>query len=306
MLEEFNMPSKQEVQAALLIALFNNNGTIKEFGEGEEIVNDIATKFQLNEKQISAKLETIYKRENRIKKVSLWHRLLFRAADNLSKNHLILRPFETFSLFNKKEWMLTEKGYDRALFLLNIPLNEKADLSVKSFEVQTIINQLNHSLRPQNYTPFSDDHIIKTTRDLSIRSRAFRQVVIEAYKYTCAICGLKICSPNAKTWEVQAAHIVPYSAKGKDDILNGISLCHLHHWAFDVGWLSFQNDYSIIVSDMWKNLPMEYGRMENYSLLSNSPDITRKIRLPDDPAVYPHRSAIEWHRNNIFNQQKYI
>ncbi len=51
MREEFNMPSNEEIEQALLISLFNHNGTIKEFSTGEEIVNEIANYFHLNENQ---------------------------------------------------------------------------------------------------------------------------------------------------------------------------------------------------------------------------------------------------------------
>lgn len=91
MLLRLKMPSKKEVQEALLIALFRHNGTIKEFGAGQEIVDEIAGYFNLTDEQRAAQLETIYRKENRIKKSSLWHRLLFRAADELARNQFVLR-----------------------------------------------------------------------------------------------------------------------------------------------------------------------------------------------------------------------
>jgi len=85
MLKELNMPLRKEVEQALLKALFRHNGVIKEFGSGEEIVDEIADDFKLNEEQRTTFLETVYRKENRVKKSLLWHRLLFRAADSLSK-----------------------------------------------------------------------------------------------------------------------------------------------------------------------------------------------------------------------------
>src|SRR5215207_1700104 len=115
MLEGLKMPNQKEVEQALLRSLFNNNGVIKEFGAGEKIVEEIASDFGLNEEQQTAYLETIYKKENRLKKSYLWHRLLFRAADSLAKEKLVSRPTQTILLTNKKEWMLTEEGYNRIL-----------------------------------------------------------------------------------------------------------------------------------------------------------------------------------------------
>ncbi len=70
MLEDLKMPSRKEVENALLKSLFKHNGVIKEFGAGEEIVEEIADDFGLNEQQKNAYLETIYRKENRVKKSS--------------------------------------------------------------------------------------------------------------------------------------------------------------------------------------------------------------------------------------------
>src|SRR5215211_8557101 len=125
MLEGLGMPAQREVEKALLRSLFNNKGVTKEFGVGEKIVEEIADQFGLNDKQRTVYLETIYKKENRIKKSYLWHRLLFRAAESLAKAKLVSRPTQTVLLTNKKEWMLTEDGYNRILEMLHIPLAQK-------------------------------------------------------------------------------------------------------------------------------------------------------------------------------------
>ncbi len=238
MLEDLKMPTRKEVEQALLRSLFNNNGVIKEFGVGEKIVEEIADDFGLNEKQKSAYLETVYRKENRAKKSYLWHRLLFRAADSLAKEKLVSRPTQTVLLTTKKEWMLTEDGYDRALEILNVPVTQKDVLPIKSYEVQKIVRKIYKQERPENYNPFQIKKIVKVTREAKLRNRAFKQVIREAYDFRCAVCGMKIYSPDTLLWEVEAAHIVPHRANGKDDILNGLALCRLHHWAFDAGWFT--------------------------------------------------------------------
>jgi len=45
------MPTRNEVEQALLKSLFNHKGVIKEFGAGEEIVEEIANYFGLSEEQ---------------------------------------------------------------------------------------------------------------------------------------------------------------------------------------------------------------------------------------------------------------
>lgn len=301
MLKEYEMPTRNEVEEALLITLFNHNGTIKEFASGEEIVNEIANKFSLNENQRKVALERIYRKENRIVKTPLWHRLLYRAADSLAKEKLVTRPTTTFHLTNKKEWMLTEDGFDKVLNLQNIPAIQKEFLPTKSYEVQKIAKKLIETSRPKNYNPFDrGKKVTRVTRESVMRTRGFRHAVIEAYDYKCAFCGLKIKSLKDMSWEVEAAHIVPHNEKGRDDVLNGLSLCHLHHWAFDAGWIAIENNFTIQVSSKINSLSSDFGKMGNYDFIRTFSNGTKKMLLPERKEIYPHQSAISWHRENKF------
>lgn len=304
MLEQLAMPPKKHVEQALLRALLKHGGVIKEFGSGQEIVDEIANDFGLNEHQRSTFLETVYRKENRVKKSLLWHRLLFRAADSLGKEKLVSRPTQTIKLTNKKEWMLTEKGFDEALKLSNIPLSKKILLPTKSYEVQTIVKKLIESKRPRNYSPFdAEKKVAKVTRESALRARGFRQAVIEAYNCKCAVCGFKLCSPDSLAWEVEAAHIVPHASLGRDDILNGLALCHLHHWAFDVGWFTLRDDFTIKVSSKTQLLPSDFGRIGDYEFVRALSSKSARIVLPIKSEIHPHQNAIRWHRQNIFSQQ---
>lgn len=303
MLEQLAMPTRKQVEQALLRELLKHGGVIKEFGSGQEVVDEIANDFELNERQRSAFLQTVYRKENRVKKSLLWHRLLFRAADSLAKEKLVSRPTQTFQLTKKKEWLLTEKGFDEALKLSNIPTARKNFLPTKSYEVQKIVKKLSTTPRPENYNPFDKEKkVTKVTRESAIRTRGFRQAVIEAYSCKCAICGMKINSPDSLSWEVEAAHIVPHSSLGRDDIWNGLALCHLHHWAFDVGWLTLLDDYMISVSSQVHSLPPDFGRIGDYEFIRALSGKCTRIFLPSRSESHPHHNAIRWHRQNIFHQ----
>jgi len=303
MLEQFNMPTRQKVEQALLQALLNRGGVIKEFGSGQEIVDEIADDFGLNKNQRSAFLKTVYRKENRVKKSLLWHRLLFRAADSLAKEKLVSHPTQTLKLTKKREWMLTEKGFDKALKISNIPNTRKELLPTKSYEVQKIVKKLIESPRPENYNPFDKKKkVIKKTKESTIRTRGFRQAIIDAYGYKCAICEMKIYSPDSLLWEVEAAHIVPHSSLGRDDIWNGLSLCHLHHWAFDVGWFTLQDDYTICVSSKVNSLPSDFGRFGDYEFIRAISSKRMRIFLPSRIQLHPHHNSIRWHRQNVFHQ----
>lgn len=303
MLEQYAMPTRKEVEHALLHALLKHGGVIKEFAVGQEIVDEIASAFGLTEHQRTAFLQTVYRKENRVKKSLLWHRLLFRAAASLANEKLVSRPTQTFHITNKKEWMLTEKGFDEALKLSNIPTEKKSFLPIKSYEVQKIVKKLNDTPRPENYNPFDKEKkVAKVTTEAALRARGFRQAVIEAYLYKCAICDMKLNSPDFLSWEVEAAHIVPHSSMGRDDIWNGLALCHLHHWAFDVGWLTLHDDYTIQVSSQVHSLPSDFGRLGNYEFLRAFSTKKTRIFLPGRHEIHPHQNAIRWHRQNIFHR----
>jgi hypothetical protein len=302
MLKQLAMPTRQRVEQALLRALFRHGGVVKDFSSGEKIVNELADECRLNELQRSAFLERIYRKQNRVVKSLLWHRLLFRAADSLAKQNLVTRPTHTVRLTNKREWMLTEKGFDQALALCDIPPEDKEFLPTKSYEVQKIVNKLFEASPPTHYDPFDrTKKFTRVTANSVLRARGFRQAVLEAYSYKCAVCGLKIKSPDSMIWEVQAAHIVPNRMLGKDDICNGLAFCRLHHWAFDVGWFTLRDDYRIQVSPKVNHLPVDVGKIDGYEFFRVLGKNRLKISLPDKRVMYPHRNAILWHRESIFH-----
>ncbi len=307
MLEKLAMPTREQVERVLLRTLLKHGGVIKEFGSGEETVSEMADELGLSKPQRFAFLETTYRKENRVKKAFLWHRLLFRAADALADQRFVSRPTHTFQLIRRREWMLTEKGFDETLKLCNIPDTEKDFLSIKSYEVQKVVKKLVESRKPENYDPIDrNKSITKTSSESALRGRGFRQAVIEAYDCRCAICGLKIKSPDLLSWEVEAAHIVPNRALGRDDVWNGIAMCHLHHWAFDVGWFTLLDDYRIQGSPQIQNVPSDCGKIGSYEFVRSLVNHAAAILLPNRIEIRPDRTAIRWHRDWVFGRQNVI
>lgn len=73
-----------------------------------------------------------------------------------------------------------------------------------------------------------------------IHQQAFRERVLHAYREQCALCRLK------HGVLLDAAHIVPDSDPEGDPVTsNGISLCKLHHAAFDRHFLAIRPDYVV-------------------------------------------------------------
>lgn len=76
-----------------------------------------------------------------------------------------------------------------------------------------------------------------------LHQRRFREQVLDAYREQCACCRLRHLEL------LDAAHIVPdKEEKGEAIISNGISLCKLHHAAFDSNILGIRPDYVIEIN----------------------------------------------------------
>ncbi|MEQ8717764.1 MAG: HNH endonuclease [Acidimicrobiales bacterium] len=73
-----------------------------------------------------------------------------------------------------------------------------------------------------------------------VHQAAFRERVLAAYRRTCAICRLN------QAELLEAAHIIPDSSFDGDPVVpNGLSLCTIHHAAFDRHILGIRPDLVI-------------------------------------------------------------
>lgn len=126
------------------------------------------------------------------------------------------------------------------------------------------------------------------------RSTAFRRVVMQVYNYTCAMSQLHVLTPEGRS-AVVAAHIVPWSESYNDDPRNGLALSPLCHWGFDEGLLTIAPDYRILVSPV---IPSDEKGAEPLLLLDG-----KELQLPKDHTIWPAKSALKWHRENIFRAE---
>ncbi|HET7599725.1 MAG TPA: HNH endonuclease [Gemmatimonadales bacterium] len=77
-----------------------------------------------------------------------------------------------------------------------------------------------------------------------LHQQQFRFLVMGAYGDQCAMCRLR--HPPL----LDAAHILPDSdPRGRPTIPNGLSLCKIHHGAYDIGILGVDPDYRVHVRD---------------------------------------------------------
>ncbi len=131
------------------------------------------------------------------------------------------------------------------------------------------------------------------TQEVKVRihQREFRDQVIHVYREQCAFCRLK------HTELLDAAHIISDNQpKGDAVIPNGISLCKIHHAAFDVNILGINPDLFIEVRE--DVLEEHDGPMLQYGLQAFH---NQKLILPTRKEYYPDRERIEI-RYNEFTQ----
>lgn len=73
-----------------------------------------------------------------------------------------------------------------------------------------------------------------------VHQREFRTRVLLAYEGQCSICHLR------HRQLLDAAHILPDShPQGRPIVTNGLSLCKIHHSAYDANLLGIDSDYRV-------------------------------------------------------------
>jgi putative restriction endonuclease len=125
---------------------------------------------------------------------------------------------------------------------------------------------------------------LTSTVKVRLFQRAFREKVLDAYRSQCAFCQLK------HRELLDAAHIIPDNLpEGKSTIENGLSLCKLHHAAYDSFMIGVTPDYVIHVRE--DILEEEDGPVLQHGLKGLHK--TRLI-LPSSRNHYPSRDALDW------------
>ena len=124
-----------------------------------------------------------------------------------------------------------------------------------------------------------------------VRDQGFRKAIVKAYDHRCVLCGVRLVTYEGKT-AATAAHIIPWSVSYNDDPRNGLCLCRLCHWAFDVGLTTINTRFRIRLSEQLS----ADGNMSGYlSTLSDRP-----IFEPTEEIYNPDVEALKWHTEKVF------
>lgn len=131
----------------------------------------------------------------------------------------------------------------------------------------------------------SDARRIYLTSTIRVRlhQRGFRERVLHAYRSQCSLCKLKHLEL------LDAAHIIPDGEpESRPTVDNGLSLCKLHHAAFDSFIIGITPDYIIEVR---KDILAETdGPMLQHALKGLH---SNKIILPNHKREYPNKDFLD-------------
>ncbi|RVZ62876.1 HNH endonuclease [Helicobacter pylori] len=141
------------------------------------------------------------------------------------------------------------------------------------------------------------DNIVlySSTQDNSRPAREqqlFREHVLEAYDYKCAITRKSLFIDNRCLLE--AAHIIPYRDGGSFAVNNGIALSYEMHKMFDNGLFSFgyENDGEVVIITSSSN-----RIVDKQGILAN---LNRKsIFLPEQLDLRPDPLALQYNRDKF-------
>lgn len=141
----------------------------------------------------------------------------------------------------------------------------------------TFIPDVRHLTTPQR------EYAVRLAKQ-RLHQPAFRTRVLVAYERRCTVCELKHASL------LDAAHIVPDGHEmGAPTVNNGLSLCKIHHAAYDQSMLGVTPDYEVkIALDLLHEIdgPMlKHGLQEMHG---------RHLSLPSRSKDRPSRDHLAW------------
>ena len=134
-------------------------------------------------------------------------------------------------------------------------------------------------------------HALETVRLVRVRltQRFFREAVLASFNERCCISG------NPVPALLEAAHIQPWSAGPTNRVnpRNGLCLSRIHHTAFDLGLITLDETYRVVLSKALREyLPND--ALESAFVTHEG----KSIRMPEK--FLPEPAYLEAHRQTVF------
>jgi len=139
-----------------------------------------------------------------------------------------------------------------------------------------------HSGTPDFLRKYAKRSYITASIKNRLHQKSFRERVLQAYREQCTFCKLKFVEL------LDAAHIISDGEElGDPIVINGLSLCKIHHAAFDANIIGVTPDYQIKVRE--DILQETDGPMLRHGIqeLQN-----QKIILPSNKSMWPDRDRL--------------
>ena len=124
------------------------------------------------------------------------------------------------------------------------------------------------------------------------RDPGFRERILVAYEYRCAVCGYDL-RMGSQHVALEAAHIKWHQAGGPDVETNGLALCSMHHKLFDRGAFTVNDELSLCVSQKANGT---VGLSEWLTLFH-----VRPLRSSQSQSGRPSTEFLDWHRHEVFH-----
>ncbi|MHA7845168.1 phosphorothioated DNA-binding restriction endonuclease [Serratia sp. D1N4] len=159
-----------------------------------------------------------------------------------------------------------------------------------------LLNKLAQQILSEHF-PDSLQELLANRLDLQlsdtrkVRDPAFRQTILRAYNYQCAVCGYNLRHDSTPVG-LEAAHIKWKQYGGPCTVTNGLALCSLHHSAFDMGVIGLDDNMKLLVSEGVNGSQMVERLFWDFA--------GRAILLPKNAEHYPLEQFVEWHRGQVF------
>lgn len=132
-------------------------------------------------------------------------------------------------------------------------------------------------------------------RAASLRRRdpAFRELVLMAYEYRCAMCGYD-GRLGTEAVGLDAAHVRWWAFEGPDTVDNALCLCSMHHKLLDRGVVGIDQRNTVAVSARF----VGRGRAAEVLVLDI---LGRPLHEPQRGHDPPAPAHVEWHHAQVFS-----
>lgn len=207
----------------------------------------------------------------------------YRGTDPKQRDNIGLR-----NLMRNSEPLVYFHGIKRGKYVAYWPVYIKEDYQ-SELAVRVELNPvyMMHGIENSQSIKEKDNPGFKKYIWVTIRQRlhqsAFREFVLDAYDRKCTLCKLQ------HEELLDAAHIIPDNEeRGEPIVKNGLSLCKIHHAAFDKNIIGISPDY--IVKVRRDILEEEDGPMLKYGLQAMEGN---RIIMPVHRKDYPDRERLD-------------